>query len=138
MNWSLKFRNLKIGFKNLIKWAPIAWADVDWDYAPLLRVMQFKLENMADYHKNEGITLHKDRTEKQLRIAAALCARILDDEYLIKQFEEQYIEKGGVPFFKVKNESVFRQLILKEHRIRKHDLKELGRLFEKHLLHWWD
>jgi hypothetical protein len=73
--------DLPIGFKNLIKYASIIWKDRDWDSEFLYKLIQFKLDSMARYHKNHGHTESSEDNAKQMFECANLFSNILDDKY---------------------------------------------------------
>jgi len=99
--------------KRILVWIPILWRDQEWDHAFLLRILEFKLRRMANYHLTNGIGLHRERTAHQLNEAAALCKRMADENY-----------------------SAF--TVEKEDKLYAADLERLTLLFQKYLREWWD
>ncbi len=68
--------------KKLIKlwdWLPIIWADEDWDFAYLLRLMQFKLSRMRPVIENGHSTECMDRA-KEILTAEILLRNVVDED----------------------------------------------------------
>ena len=52
MNFSevrIFFRNLFIGFRNIIEWFPIIWKDRDWDKDYIMEILIYKLKRNRQY-----------------------------------------------------------------------------------------
>lgn len=138
----------------------VLWRDRDWDYSRLLAMMERKLRRMSDHLAKHGHTVGSDRHAKQLKIAAELCKRIrldaYEDPFMVK-LDEKYgrLEMSSEPT----NNPRLAELIIKRPRVngdeareraasqriwkhaetqKKADIQMLGRLFDKHLLNWWD
>ena len=108
------------GPKNVIKWLPVIWLDVDWDHSPLLDVMEFKLNNMAKCHEEDVNHTNSPRRARQLRTAALLCSRINEDDY----------DKNA--------KIAFKSAWVNEYKaVMKQDTELLGKLISKHLTSWW-
>lgn len=44
-------RSIWRGIRNVIRWAPVVWHDADYDWAPLARIMEYKLRRMSAHHE---------------------------------------------------------------------------------------
>ena len=62
------FRNIKYGIENLIKWFPIIVRDRDWDFAYLLEIMKFKIQNMQHAAETWWITENADKREMRATV----------------------------------------------------------------------
>jgi hypothetical protein len=118
------FSNVAYKTRNLIRWLPVIWNDFDWDYAFLLRIMEFKFRNMADCLEN-GFTTNRFKTSKRLRIAAHLCHRLRKSSYYHENAKKRY-----------KSFKNHRAIFAEE--IAQQDADMLGLLISKHLRTWWD
>jgi hypothetical protein len=111
-----------LGPRNVLRWIPIIWLDRDFDYSYLLRVMEFKLSQMAkvldadDWHENAP------RYAKQVKTAALLCKRIQEDDY--DESAHKAFPRGHY---------WGREL----DAVKKQDKEMLGKLFAKYVDHWW-
>ena len=94
------------------------WEDQNCDWTFLLRYMQIKLARMGKHFDECGILVNSDRTARECRTAAALCQRLIDDNYL----------QGEIT----------RRSVIKEGERRKADLDYLARLMSRKLFCWWD
>lgn len=110
-NINYKFWSIVHGIKNIIRWTPVIWDDVDYDWEPLARVMEFKFRTMAKNFEGTGITCC-DETSKETLICAELLKRLIGDD------------SSGVSFDK--------------HRVRSEEWQEmLGEMIGKKLRNWW-
>ena len=116
---------IKYGLKNLWKWRKIVWADRDWDWVFLCKIMQFKLRNMADHFEKYSYHVNADRDAKQMRICAELLRRLSDDDYFDEKFRAPWVESRS------------RACAENREYKAKEDLNYFGKLFTKYLRCWW-
>lgn len=147
-------------FKTAWAYRDILWNDRDWDYSRLLAMMERKLQRMSKHIGEYGHGVHSPRHARQLMIAAELCKRIRSDSYedpFLKTLDEKYgaLEMSSKPT----DNPHLAELIIKRPRVngdeaveqaasmriwkhaeqqKKSDIQLLGKLFDKHLLCWWD
>ena len=121
----------KYGVENCIKFFPLVWKDRDWDYYFLLKLIQFKLKNMANLHEKYGHCVNKDRYIKQMKTAANLIERITsDDGYYVEDC--LVFNKKGNYFLTRINGKMRSTLMLQQ------DIDLLFKIMNKHMLDWWD
>ena len=154
--------NIKYGIPNFWRWRKIIWNDRDWDQHFLYEVMEFKLRNMADLHRNYGHGVYAERYAKQMETCAALLKRIKEDEYHDNAFihhDRKYgeLEMWGTPtdnpeltlcnFNRKKicntndyeqEEKDSRRLYKHVERMTKQDIEYCFKLMAKHIRGWWD
>ncbi len=119
------------GIKSLIRWFPIIWKDRDWDWVFLAKIMEFKLRGMSKNFKECG---HHTRSEKdayQTLLCAALLKRLINDTY----FEDL---GGDEPNWYQLPEYKRKWIIKHSQNMQKEDLRFLGEILGKYMLHWWD
>jgi hypothetical protein len=91
---------------NLIKWFPVIWRDLDWDYSHVYDILEFKLERM---HKAMSKSLSsRDRLEAQkIMLCVRLLNRLKNDYYTWEHLD--YVSYGHEisPSKDVKNSYVF-------------------------------
>lgn len=120
-----------------------------YDYSYLLGAIELWCSQASEMHKKKGCSLHSDKTSRQLRVAAHLCKRLMDDDYsnpfwfgevTIKSTFHLLEEVSGrrVHFERLPNDKVFRLCQQKQVRQRQADLDMLTKLINKHLFGWWD
>lgn len=79
----------------LSKWIPIIWRDEDWDYIYSLKLIQFKLEQMAELHIKEGNSMNSKLYASELLYASHLLTQAIEaDDFN----EEDTQEKIDVAF----------------------------------------
>jgi hypothetical protein len=119
-------------FRFLIKWfqyAPILWRDYDWDYAYILRLLQYKLRRTREQLWKYDYLLNTRRQCKEIRLAELLIDRILKDEYV--DFEPWH---NGAEA----DEALFRRLIAHDAYLKDQDWQYLGKHLAKYMRYWWD
>lgn len=157
-------RCLVYGLRNLFAYFPIIWHDRDWDYSSMLTLWEKKFSRMAYLFEHYGHHLDDDKRARQLRVCAALCARIRDDKYhdadqerhdkkwgksvwvtlpkrdpKARSVETRFIRAGVRCDADAKLESEeFRRWIKKGDAMRQADIVALTSIVNKNLLGWWD
>ncbi len=127
--------NLKQGIKNLIKWFPIIWRDSDWDYAYLLTIIAFKMENMAEHMDNSPWQgANTPSYTRSLRVCAELSKRLRDDDYLSSQIETVDVDDN----FEVSDPAKLRRLFKERDALIEADKELFCKLYKKYLCKWWD
>jgi hypothetical protein len=112
------------GPRNVIRWLPKIWLDADFDYSYLLELMEYKLSRMAISQAN-GYHAHKERYAKQMRICAALCKRLSNEDYYYLNANKRFTNRGKSWSEHITNS-------------QKQDQQMLGKILGKHITHWWD
>ncbi len=111
------------GPRNLLRWAPIIWLDVDFDWEPLAWVMEFKLRKMAECQEQYGHHVGSERAARQMRICAYLLRRLEADEYFLTT-------DGDFPKHKFAG--------MAADNIAMQDEQLLFKIMQKHWREWWD
>lgn len=65
--------------KRLFKWTPVIWKDEDWDYEYLLKITQFKLEQMAELHVKDGDAMNSKLYASEMLHASHLLLQAIED-----------------------------------------------------------
>ena len=103
---------------NLWAYRGILWHDRDFDYFYLLDMMELKLSRMGSHFDKHRIVVDSLRIARECRVAAELCRRINQDNYLVGD---------------ITNESIIKGIDRKQA-----DLNYLTHLIRKKILTWWD
>lgn len=64
MNFSeirIFFRNLFIGFHNLIEWFPVIWKDRDWDKDYIMEILIYKMKRNRQYMIDHGHVINENQ-----------------------------------------------------------------------------
>jgi hypothetical protein len=69
------------GLHNLWRWKRIIWQDQDWDYAYLLRIMEFKMANMHEFLGGPDAVGEQDRKDLDNLARAVLACRMLRKDW---------------------------------------------------------
>ena len=75
--WNLPYDTWAF-LKRVYEYAPILWEDRDWDYAYLLRLMQYKLRRMRPVIEN-GIAAHAHQKSIEIHQAEVMIENIFED-----------------------------------------------------------
>jgi hypothetical protein len=123
------FTDIIGGLCNILHWIPVVWFDDDSDWQSLARVMQYKLQRMAEAElTSHHATATRDR--KQKLICAELLRRMLTDEY--------FTNAGYDPETWDKLSSVCaRQIVDHSQKMSDQDQRYLGLMLGKYLRNWW-
>ena len=119
-------RQFLAGLKNCIRYAPLVWADRDFDYAYLLALMSFKLDAMSRHIARHDRHVGSQKIARELKICAHICRRLENDNYF-----QNLITSG-------ERHGVSTKLLFEEAaRVKRADLELFGKLFRK-VDCWWD
>lgn len=113
------------GIKNVIRWTPIIWYDVDYDCGSLCRIMEYKLRRMGRYFNEDGHLVNSHLNARRCLVCAELLRRINEDDLWHWQNAKVRFGDGEIAAkFSVQHERA--------------DQAYLGLLLGKYLRHWWD
>ena len=126
----------------------------------MLKILEAKLRYDANRYRRDGIACGCDRRARQMKVAAALCKRLHEQDYTTpwdKEAQESgrklwdYIsshkrDEGSVFVYYSSEGYEPDPLLLKKARwaheredaMRKQDLNYLCHILQKHLFSWWD
>lgn len=136
---------------NIVRWVPILWNDVDWDYASLYVLMYSKIRFMRDHH--EECHHHTDWIEVvgQMQTAEDCLRRLCKDDYAMDVWESHYaqfprtdklinLSNGHRQVVSMSDEErvSFFKCADKEEELRQSDLSTFASIFVKHVRGWWD
>ena len=116
-------------------WLPVIWKDRDFDWDYIYQMLDFKLQRLAKCLE-QGYGVKGGKRGREARIAAALCRRIVKDDYLFSE----------PPIGPWNHVSPFRRkLAFPEYERRwysdymlKQDLRYLHEYLTKNVRSWWD
>lgn len=135
MGYTKYIKNLYYGFingiKNCIRWFPVIWCDIDWDYTALMILMETKLRQMSKYFKDHGNHTRSEVDVKQTLLCAELLKRLQNDNYA---------ENAGYnqDTYHLLSEYQKKNIWEHSHKMSQQDLKLLGYMIGKYLRNWWD
>jgi len=128
-------KNLYYKFRRIIGWLPVLWDDCYWDQSYLLRILEYKLREMAKFHRDHGHCMKSGRTAKQLFEASYLCKRMANEDYSSGP-EWQPLISSNFDDFKFPDPMYLGRY--HSDYLYQQDLDRLCLLFKKHLRTWWD
>jgi hypothetical protein len=123
------FRGVYYGIRDLVVYAPLIWRDRDWDSSFMLEIWEFKLRRMERHFRRYGHHLNSGRAADQMRLCAALCKRIHENNYLSHMFREDW------ETFRPLMRARYPQYCAEQ---QEQDMDLLFKMLRKHLLGWWD
>jgi hypothetical protein len=117
------FRNLRYGVANWLAYASLIYQDRDWDWTYLLRLLELKLQRMAQHEDEHSYHTTAAFDAANQRKAAAVIRRLLEEghDYNVNARRNPF---RGYDFRDV--EAAQRQ-----------DVAYLTSLLRKHLRSWW-
>ena len=152
------YYNMIDGISNIFKWWKIIWNDRDYDSGFVLKMMQFKFENMEKFFNSENTwSKNAKKDAKQIMVAKNLCGRLArSSDYFNNAMINHYKKYGNdlkIKFKPLEDESG-RMLMINnrsekeeksftrasEHAdyMRNQDAEFLFVYLKKHLFSWWD
>ena len=156
-------RSFLAGIKNLWRWLPVVWADRQWDHWFFVKIVEHKLRLMEQFFRDGGT--HRIDTEQiadRIDYCRIRASRIVADDYLgwvLRRHVQEWGEArcilgesrddGSVELLEIavphlegddrKREKRLRYRLYDEaRRQRDQDYRELFRLLDKYVEHWWD
>jgi len=117
------------GLRNLRLYGPAVWQEdpCDWSYA--VRLWERQFQTRADYFEVYGHHVGSEKEAAQLRLAAALCRRLLADRY----FENA----RRTPWSAYEIPGRGRLWACRAIDQQEQDKRLLGHLIGRYLDHWW-
>lgn len=112
------YKNIKWGIKNCIKWFPVVWNDRDFDWSYLAIVMQFKINNMANFIEHNKFYAGYKRDVRDMRVCVELLDRLIEDD-------TQDVENKKLTF------TQYEQRISQWQRM-------VGEILGKRMRKWWE
>lgn len=88
-------RNLYHFIKRVCQLAPIIWYDRDYDWAPMMYYLKFKIQKTADHIEEHNHIVNAPKYVKQMRKAVELIDLAIDDHHYYEECEKPVIEKYG-------------------------------------------
>lgn len=136
---------------NIVRWIPILWNDVDWDYASLYRVLHQKIKFMRVTHEQYHHHTDWEEVVVQMKTAEDCLFRLLKDNYAEKEWSA-YHEKfprgdrwikladGGRQMESISEEQSdqMRKTFELEESLKQRDLETFASTFVQHVRGWWD
>jgi hypothetical protein len=129
--------------KRFFEYAPLIWRDEDYDWAAILRLLQYKIKRTRLHIGEHQITESCDIQCAEMAEAEAIIERILHESWLedemdahMKKYPVNWKETRMIPN---KTGAVeFKKLYKKRAALEKADWDRLGYLISNHLRGWWD
>jgi hypothetical protein len=100
------------GVRNVYRWTPVIWFDIDFDWEPLAEIMEYKLRRMSKC-LNNGWSVGCGKSARETLICAELLKRLREDEI------------------------DWKRLKLHERKMRYYN-EYFGKIIGKRLRWWWD
>lgn len=136
--------------KRIIEYIPVLWHDEDWDWHYIFRMLRYKIKRTREHMAictARGENWERDNANMQR--AENLLTRILDDDYMSKEWEEHHqkypmeFEKTpeGMYRMKERGEEVrakTREITNKGTELYNKDWDELWELLKNQIGNWWD
>lgn len=82
--------NVPANMKMICEWVPVLWDNWDWDYNFLLKIMQYKMQRMANHIREHNILVRSEEIADELQECCDIITRLQAQEYT--PFEEGVME----------------------------------------------
>lgn len=138
MNFSevrIFFRNLYIGFRNIIEWIPIIWKDRDWDKDYIMEILIYKLKRNRQYMIDHGHVVNDNQI-----LTITECIDLLEkvhnewenyEEPAYRKYEEKW---GKSDYYTEPSKENFNCYVLKDHNDERYTEEELEKKSKDFLL----
>lgn len=135
--------------RNVARWVPVLWADVDWDYTSLYEVIRFKLRNMREHEAEHRMHADWEETAAQMLVAERCMARLLADDYLAEEWaahgaafpDRPMVERPSGMYERLpmsdEERAAFTGLYKEQERLQQLDIEEFAHVFVTHSRGWW-
>lgn len=156
------FRRTYRYLSKLYQYSVYLWDDYDFDDVYIFKILRLKLLRMADFFEKNGMTVSANKHAKEMRIAASLCTRIINNDYMdlpMEQIERKYGKlildshptdnprlvkldihrnpKKGTPEYEAERKESIKVYKHAEWQ-RQNDINYLFDYMKKHVQGWWD
>ena len=137
------FRNEAERLRIVARWLPVIWRDADFDHGFLWRVWEHKFRRMAAHFEEHTMVANWSNQVRELRIAAELCRRLGDDDYIFTRGFDGHpwdvIEPGWEAAEPFGHDANYTEDAMKfRHEGSRRDLDYLCRLIRRKAQTWWD
>lgn len=75
--------------KKLWRWIPIIYKDRDWDYWYIYELLKYKLEDMENYIRKDGIHVYNEHDADKIKTALRLLDRLQSEHYVQEYYDAQ-------------------------------------------------
>jgi len=138
---------------NVVRWVPILWNDVDWDYNSFYVMMHTKVKFMKEHHIAHHNHTDWEEVVGQMQTMEDALDRLIKDDYLSAEWDAHHAAFPRVPHdqwektadgctimpeMKEEARTAFHKHIDAEDALRQADMQTVGTLFTKHTRGWWD
>jgi hypothetical protein len=120
-----KIQNKIYSIKKLWRWIPIIYKDRDWDYWYIYEILKYKLEDMENYIRKDGIHVYNEHDADKIKTALKLLDRI-QSEYYIQEYYDTVADKFCM--------TEVRKALDKQQKAQRIFFKFLDHNIQK----WWD
>jgi hypothetical protein len=136
--------------ENVIRWAPLLWNDVDWDYVSLLDMMRQKVKYMREHQRDHANHTDYEQIMGQMKSMEDALERLIKNDYVSEDYDkhrEKFPERestlgpdGNYHMAKMSDEEAksVRSLHKIEEALIQEDLEEIGKILREHVRGWWD
>jgi len=73
--------------KKLWRWIPIIYKDRDWDYWYIYELLKYKLEDMENYMRKDGIHVYNEHDADKIKTALRLLDRLQSEHYVQEYYD---------------------------------------------------
>ena len=91
--------------KNLFRWIPVIYRDMDWDHYYIYEILKFKLKNQAE-HLNSSPYSDFDREYERLQTIIRLMDRVQNEYYIDTFLDLKKHNKARKLLFKMLEENI--------------------------------
>lgn len=135
---------------NIIRWIPVLYDDVDWDYSGIYRLLQFKIKKMRKHQLSHGNHVDCEEVAEQMKTVEDALSRLASDDYIADAWEahrNQFPRKKLIdlpngmkqmPSMSEDERASFNELVKNEEIAWQADMAIVGASLRDHIRGWWD
>jgi len=83
-----EIRSIFRGIKNIFIWMPVIYKDRWYDHYYFFKILEFKLNLMANMFEKEGHHLLAEKDAHRMKMCSELCKRLAEDNYVEVMFNK--------------------------------------------------
>lgn len=131
-------RNIFIGIKNIIEYAPIIYQDRDWDYQYLLYLMKFKLKRIRKCIKDDNIIVDAQKVSEEIQIAIEKIDELEKSDELYEDASQLLLQQIKNTNDKDLKEELIKQYYIGLYKFEEEQWSSLWTYIYYNMQKWWD
>jgi hypothetical protein len=140
----VRYRAVKLGFKNLYRWFPIVWNDRQWDNSYMITILQHKLKQMEEFYRSDDChNADWEDVANEIQEVRKHFDMIYNEDYYNEKMwgllpKREYNFGSRPTEEEMKDFSTTRFFMMAEDVIKKYNQDKAFNLIKQNIDKWWD